>query len=106
MSAREFSSDEPEEDMVDLDFEAEIWLKQIKTKTRQENDIQTSGTPGDYIGESLTTKGRHRMKPGQKQAPRRSHHLVARPAGGPHHGVVWCLRAPFPTRFHLVIFHI
>jgi hypothetical protein len=34
MSAREFSSDEPEEDKVDLDFEAKIWLKQIKTKTR------------------------------------------------------------------------
>jgi hypothetical protein len=34
MSAREFSSDEPEEDMMDLDFDAEIWLKQIEEKTR------------------------------------------------------------------------
>jgi hypothetical protein len=32
MSAREFSSDDPEEDMVALDFEAEIWQKQIEMK--------------------------------------------------------------------------
>jgi hypothetical protein len=82
------------------------WQKQIKAKTQRENDIQISGTPRHYIGESLTTKGRHRMKPGQKWAPRRPHHQVTRPAGGLRHGVLWCLRAPFPTRFHLVNFHI
>jgi hypothetical protein len=39
MSAREFSSDDPGEDMVALDFEVEIWQKQIETKTQREIDI-------------------------------------------------------------------
>jgi hypothetical protein len=81
------------------------WQKQIEMKTRRENNIQTSGTLGGYIGKSLTTKGRHRMKPGQKRTPRWPDHQVARLARGPRHGVVWCLRAPFPTRFCLIIFH-
>jgi hypothetical protein len=106
MSTSEFSSDDPGEDMVALDFEVEIWQKQIEMKTRRENDIWTSRNLGDYIAESLTTKGRHRMKLGRKRAPRRPHHLVARPGGGPRHEVVWCPRAPFPTRLCLVIFHI
>jgi hypothetical protein len=82
MSAREFSLDDLEEDMVALDFEVDIRQKQIETKKRRENNIPTLG-PRDYIGESLTTKGRHRMKPGQKQTLRRPHHQVVRPAGGP-----------------------
>jgi hypothetical protein len=64
MSAREFSSDEPEGDMADLDFEAK--MAETDRKHNEKTNIQTSGTPGDYIGKSLTTKGRHRMKPGQK----------------------------------------
>ena len=30
-----------------------------KQKTRRKDDIQTSGDPGDYIGEILTPKGRY-----------------------------------------------
>jgi hypothetical protein len=82
------------------------WQKQIEMKTRRENDIKASRNSGGYIGKSLTTKERHGMKPGRKRALRRSQHMVARPVGGPCHEVVWCPRAPFPTRFCLVIFHI
>jgi hypothetical protein len=77
-----------------------------KQKTRRKHDKQTSGNPGGYIGKSLTTKQRHMKKPGRKQAPRRPYHQVAWPAGGPRHEMVWSLRAPFPSRFCLVIFHI
>jgi hypothetical protein len=66
---------------------------QIKTKTRRENNIRTSGDPGDYIVESITTKGRHMMKPGRRRAPRRPHHVVAWLGG-------------ISTHFRLVIFHI
>jgi hypothetical protein len=82
------------------------WQKQIETKTRWEHDIQTSDNLGGYIGESLTTKRRHRRKPGWKRAPRQTHQRMARPAGGPHQSVVWGLWALFLTHFCLVIFHI
>ena len=50
--------------------------KQIEMKTRRENDIRTSGDPGDYIEKSFTVKGRegNRAKPGRRGAPRRPHH--------------------------------
>jgi hypothetical protein len=76
------------EAMVPLKLRTPSDRNRSKQKTCWENDIQTSGKVGGYIGESLTTKQRHRKKPGRKWAPRRPHHQVARPAGA--RATVWC----------------
>jgi hypothetical protein len=55
MSIREFSSDEPEEYMVALKLRTALDRNRSKEK-RQEEDIQTSGNLGGYIGKSLTMK--------------------------------------------------
>jgi hypothetical protein len=75
-------------------------------KTRWENDIQTSGTPGGYIGENYTSRGNHRRKPGRKQVPGCSHTKAARPGVDPRPLCVRSTRTPFPARFRLMIFHI
>src|SRR4051794_17331151 len=80
--------------------EDKSWQKQFETKTRRENDIQTSEDPGDDIANIFTTKGKIRGETGSERSSE------APPACGPRLGVVWCLRAPSPSHFRLVFSYI
>jgi hypothetical protein len=95
-----------EESMMLPKLRSISWQKQLETKTQRENDIQTSGTPGGYIGKNYTSRRNHRRKPRRKRAPGRSHHWAAWPGVGPCPLVVRSHQTPSPARFCLVIFHI
>jgi hypothetical protein len=105
ISAREFSSDEPKEDMVALN-----WEQLLKETDQNKNAMRTQYTDLGQSGGLYRRKLIIKMKAQEKTGTETSSKADT-PHGGatskvPHHQVVWRLRAPFPTRFCLVIFHI
>jgi hypothetical protein len=105
MSAREFSSDEPEEDMVPL----KLRMAPDRNRSKQKHDEKMIYRPRAIRG-LYRQNFNNKMKAQEETGAKMSSEATSPPCGaasrGLRHGVVWCLWAPFPTRFCLVIFHI